>query len=118
MIMTRLRTASWLLTVTESDGTTPIDLSGKTLWFFAKERLSDPDNRAAVRKNSSTIGGIVVTDSSNGLATLTIDPADTNGLPLKTSIVLLCESILVDGPNRYELDAGQLTVLGNVGVPS
>lgn len=115
MTMTRLRTASWTLAITQVDGATPIDLTNKVIWFFAKEHLNDPDNKAIIRKSSGS--GIVTTDALGGLATLTVDPKDTTDLALKSAILLLCECVLVDGPNRYQLDAGTLTVLGNVSVP-
>ncbi len=114
--MTRLRTASWALTITQVDGVTPIDLANKVLWFFAKEHLNDQDSKAAVRKNSPS-GGITVTDHTNGLAILTINPQDTVNLILKTAVSLICEVVLVDGTNRYQLDAGTLTVLGNASIP-
>ncbi len=118
LTMTRLRTAAWDLTVTQgSNPPVVVDLTGKVLWFFAKFSISDPDSKAAVRKNSTTVGGITVTDAVNGLATLTLDPADTDRIPLKASTQLMCDLVLIDGINKYELDTGTLTIVGNIDVP-
>lgn len=116
--MTRLRTATWALAVTQVDGVTPLDLSGKTLWFFAKNYLTDSDAAAVIRKNSGGVGGITITNAALGLATLEIDPADTSGVLLKTIFSLICEFVLIDGANRYELDSGKITIQGNISVPT
>ncbi len=57
----------------------PENLTGTVLWFTAKERVSDTYANALIRKSNASLGGIVVTDAAQGLATLTISPADTSG---------------------------------------
>jgi hypothetical protein len=60
-----------------------LDLTGATLKFTAKRSMDDSDLQAVFQK---TIGsGIVVTDEPGGLATLTVDPADTSSLPAPRS---------------------------------
>lgn len=118
--MTRLRTASWALTVTQIDTVTPLPLSGgKVLWFFAKKYLTDHDNASVIRKNSASVGGITVTDAPNGLATLQIDPADTDAVRSggQGQMIFPCEFVLIDGSNRYELDTGTIAIGPNVSVP-
>ena len=54
---------------------TPANLTGKRVLWAAKRHPSE----TAVVSKSSTAGGITVTDAANGLATVTILPADTSG---------------------------------------
>lgn len=117
LTMTRLRTASWALTVVQDIPPVPVDLTGKVLWFFAKLNIADIDTDAIVRKNSSGVSGIVITDIPGGLATLTLSPSDTARVALQTSVSLFCSLVLVDGASVYELDTGTLTIAGNVDFP-
>lgn len=109
--MTRARTAVFGLTVTQSS--VALDLTGKRLVFTVKRGLSDLDAVAVFQKSSAALG-IVIDAGTAGTATLTINPADTAGLPLNDYQRLFCELVLVDGGNVYELDAGTLAVIGNV----
>lgn len=97
----------FFLTVTESDGETPQNLTGSTLEFNAA-----PDG--VVIQLTSPSGGIVVTNAAGGLATMTIPPADSTPI-VNTGIYQgPCELVLVNGSSRYLLNRGTLTVLPNV----
>ena len=50
----------------------PLNLTGAVLRMYAKNRKSDPDASAVLGYDSAGLGGIVVNDAGNGLATLTI----------------------------------------------
>lgn len=76
--MTRGDTASFALAFTDAAGA-PIDLTGLTLTFTAKERLLDLDADAIITKVDGD-GLEVDVDPTTGLATLTVVPADTEGL--------------------------------------
>ena len=108
--MTRARTAVFSIAVLQNGA--PLNVTGKTLYFTAKFKVQDADAAAVVKK--STGSGIVVTDAPNGLATLTINPADTAALAEKNTQRLVCDVALKDGANVYELDSGTLDVAGNV----
>ncbi len=70
LFMTRGTTKSFSITATDAGD--PLDISTATLEWTAKHEPFDP---AVITK--STADGITVTDGPGGLATLTIDPADT-----------------------------------------
>lgn len=73
LTMTRGDTANFAVTVTDGAGA-PLNLTGLVLTFT----VAASSQSAVITK---TIGaGITVTDALGGLATVTISPADTDGL--------------------------------------
>ncbi len=106
--MTRDRTALFQITVTSAG--TPLDLTGKSLSFEAKESLSGSFN---ITKDS--VNGITIAVGTGGLAVLQIDPADTTALSDIQSHTLVWDLKLVDGSNNYAVASGTLKVFGNVG---
>lgn len=111
--MVRGKTGLFFLSVFQQDGVTPQNLAGSQLWFHAA--FSD---YSLVIDKFSPSGGIIVTNAAAGLATLTLDPADTTGLPINGDYVMRCELIDV-APSAavYLLNRGTLTVSTNVGTP-
>lgn len=107
--ITRLKTGSFLLTVTKSDGT-PQDLTALTLWFHASVG-------GILIDKSSPSNGISITNAAGGLATLTIEPDDTSAVPSAGIYSGDCELTLQSGSEAYELVSGTLTIVPNVGVP-
>ncbi len=105
--MTRGTTGVWYITVYQYDGTTPQDLTGSTLTFNA---TVDDVNIT----KSSPSSGITVTNAVAGLATLTIDAADTTGVEDDGTFVGPCELQLTSSGDPYELNSGTLTVYPNV----
>lgn len=110
--MTRAKTAVFFLTVTQSDGVTPQNLTGSVLWFHAAESLVG----FAMDKYSPS-NGITITNSVGGLATLQIEPTDTTALPNDGVFNMPCELTLQNGAEAYELTSGTITVAANVGAP-
>lgn len=55
-----------------------LPLTGCKIEFLVKANLTDADTAALLTKNTVTAGGITITDSANGLYTVTITPADTD----------------------------------------
>lgn len=56
----------------------PLDLTGASIWFTMKRRYKDADSLALVQK---TVGaGITVPTPANGVANLSLAPADTVAL--------------------------------------
>ncbi len=105
--MTRGTTGVWYITVYQYDGTTPQDLTGSTLTFNA---TVDDVNIT----KSSPSSGITITNAVAGLATLTIDAADTTGVEDDGTFVGPCELQLTSSGDPYELNSGTLTVTPNV----
>ena len=69
--------AVWLVTVTDADGLA-VDITGATMNFTAKMRASDADADKVFQK---TVGaGIVLSNPTNGKATVTLAAADTSAL--------------------------------------
>ncbi len=112
--MTQNKTGVFFLSVYESDGVTPQDLTGATLWFHAAYQTFDIDK-------SSPASGITIQNIAGGLncATLQIEPADTALLPLgvQGKVSMPCELTMQLGSERYELNQGSLAILANVGTP-
>jgi hypothetical protein len=110
--ITQNKTGVFFLTVTQSDGVTPQDLTGSTLWFHAAT--------GGFQLNKSSSGnGITITNATGGLATLQIEPGDTAALSLVPSgtVAMPCELSLQNGSESYELNTGLLVVTANVGTP-
>lgn len=57
----------------------PVNLTGSKLWFTAKNKVSDTDVQAVIRKGTAntTLSGVDITDAPNGEALITLQPADT-----------------------------------------
>ena len=77
-----------------SSGLTPYTTAqGGRLWFYGKYSPTDPDS-AAVFTKTEAAGAIVVTtvgsNTVDGVVTITLQPADTNGIPVDTPITLYC----------------------------
>ncbi len=107
----RAKTAIYNLVILKADGT-PMDLGAGILYFHA----SNGDFTLA--KNSPS-DGIEITGAATGLATLTIDPTDTEPLGASGVFGMPCEITLVGGSpaGSLELATGNLTVSPNVGTP-
>ena len=112
--MTRGDTVSFSIAVTLSGA--PFDLSSCSLWFTAKNKFTDLDNAAVFQK---TIGnGIVVTNAVQGLATVTILPADTNSLSLIKTILFWDLQLKDSSNNIYTINSGNLIVSPDVTLAS
>lgn len=110
LTMTRLKAGAFALTVTKSDGVTPLDITGMDLYFHAVV------GGIEINKDSSG-NGISITNASHGLASLLIAAADTEAISEGGIHVGDCELTLVNGTTPYELNKGTLTVNSNVGEP-
>lgn len=111
LTMTRGDRREFDIALTRPDGT-PLDLTGLSLTFTAKRRMSDPDDDAIIQK--TTAAGIVVDDDpTTGLAVLTLEPEDTE---LLTDLRRLRWDVQVDdgaGDVRTPL-RGQLSIAADV----
>jgi hypothetical protein len=67
---------SFDVSVYEVDGTTPVDLTGATLRFTAKRRVSDADLDAVIELTTDD-GTITVTNAGQGKARLDVPAAQT-----------------------------------------
>jgi hypothetical protein len=72
-------------TVTEDDGSTAFDLTGCNMWHTAKANIEDTDLEAIFQKTE--VDGITITDAFNGGYRIKLDPADTSGLLVDTTLV-------------------------------
>ena len=94
----------------KADGTVQ-SLTGKSLMFTAKDRIGDADPGVLQK---SIGAGIVVDDAANGLATVTILPADTSGFTGPRT--LLWDIQMTDNATsaKKTLDEGKLYVKPDV----
>ena len=108
------KTGVFFLSVYQSDGVTPQDLTGTVLWFHAANSAIP----FSINKSSSTTG-VTINNIAGGLncATLQIEPADTASLQPGIIYGMPCELTLQSGPEEYELAQGTFSVSPNVGTP-
>lgn len=92
----------------------PVNITGKTLIFTVKARYSDADNAAIAQKKTPS-SGITITNGAGGLATVTLQPADTRNLTDQWQ-TLVWDLQLVDGTNVYTVASGTLQVTPDVTV--
>ena len=103
---------TWSLSGSATLGGDPYDLAGCTLYFTVKYKHTDSEEDAVFQK--STGSGITHTNPTNGLYTVSANPADTTGLT-KTRQVLVWDCQLVTaGGAKYTLNYGNLVVLPDV----
>jgi len=79
LTMKRGDRAEFAITLTDVDTGLPLDLTTMTLRFTAKRRATDLDADALIAKTEGA-GITVDVDPSTGLATLEIEPEDTEDL--------------------------------------
>ena len=112
--MTQNKTGVFFLSVYESDGVTPQDLTGATLWFHAAYQAF------TISKNSPSTG-ITIQNTAGGMncATLQIEPGDTTLLPLgvQGKVSMPCELTMQVNGEDYQLNQGSLAIIANVGTP-
>jgi hypothetical protein len=78
--MLRGDAAPWQFQVVQKDGTTPQDITGMSLRFVAKRRLSLADDDPGVIVATVANGRLTVDSAVQGLVTLKLEPGDTSGL--------------------------------------
>jgi len=108
--MPRGDTAVFDVVIKDSEQKT-INLSGGTLKFTARAKSGDT---ATVLSKSSPGSGIIFTDAVNGVAALTIDPADTEGLYAPCTLVYDFEFTAPAGAVTTVLPAGVLYILRDI----
>lgn len=113
LVAYRDRTQSYLATVTSGTPPVPFPLGGARLVFTASVRPQD--SPPLIQKDNAGLGGIVITDPPNGLAVITLQPSDTNGLSDQFPSFLAWDLAAIVGSNTYPLASGTLSVLQNVG---
>lgn len=72
------------LTVRDAVANAALDITGATLWFTAKFRESDADTAAVFKKTNGS--GIVLTNPTVGIATITVAATDTDKINVKTRL--------------------------------
>jgi hypothetical protein len=98
------------ITLTVTSNGSPLNLTGKRVLWAAKR--STLDAQALISKSSAT-SGITLTNPAGGIATVTLDPADTSGFP--DTVVLQWDAQVDDNPlNPQTVDSGTLTVYPDV----
>ncbi len=118
MSIVRAKTAIYYLFVETADGS-PFDLTGTVMYFHASNGSFVIDKSTLTSGSPATVQGIVYSDAALGLATLTIDPADTEDLGSQGVFGMPCEFTLTGGSpaGTLELATGNLTISPSVGTP-
>lgn len=85
----------------------PVDLTGSTIYFTAKRKKNDLDVDAVIQK--STDDGIIITDAELGQALIVIAPIDTSSLEDEPRLYCDVEVIEANG-TRTTVANGRLTI--------
>lgn len=109
LTMSRGDRRRFTFTVLDADGTTPIDITGWSLWFTGKLDFSDAD-AAAIFMLTVANGGIVVNDAATGACTATLQPTHTDSLPDVQTKVLVEVQGKSGGGDVNTLKGGQILV--------
>lgn len=66
----------------------PFDIAGAKLWFTVKSQYDANDDPANIlfQKTSDPGEGIVIEDAGNGDITIQIDPSDTSGVEIPSTV--------------------------------
>ncbi len=83
--MARGDSATFVIPVVAADGVTPVPLTGSTIWFTAKYRLTDEDIAAPIRKSTATTG-VTITNGPGGVAQVDLLSSDTSALTQPTTL--------------------------------
>lgn len=111
--MTRGDSATITVTVVGGDGT-PVDLTGKTLRFTAKQHAADAQAAAVMAKvTGAGITHQAQVGATRGLADVTITPADTVTVAAYP-VAFVYDVQLTDGADTYTTETGSLTVRPDV----
>lgn len=111
LTMWRGDTPIWELAVVD-DGGAPFDLTGYTLYFTAKQALSDADPGVFQLTNGA---GITVTDAAGGLATIQPRRADTNTLTADVTLFYDVQLSQAAAPDQtFTVERGTLLIARDV----
>ncbi len=118
MSIVRAKSAIYFIDVLYPDGT-PYDLTGSVMYYHASNGGFVIDKSTLTGGSPAVVQGIVYTDASSGLATLTIDPEDTESLGAQGVFGMPCEFTLTGGSpaGTLELATGNLAISPSVGTP-
>jgi hypothetical protein len=119
MSIVRAKSAIYYVDVLQADGVTPFNLTGSVMYFHASNGSFVIDKSTLLGGSPAVIQGITYTNAALGLATLTIDPTDTDSLGAQGVFGMPCEFTLTGGSpaGTLELATGNLTISPNVGTP-
>ncbi len=118
MSIVRAKTAIYYIDVVDLNGI-PFDLTGSVMYYHASNGSFTLDKNSTVAGSPAVNQGIVISSGMLGLATLTIDPEDTESLGASGVFGMPCEFTLLNSSpaGTLELATGNLTISPNVGTP-
>jgi hypothetical protein len=90
----------------------PLDLTNCLVWFTLKRSLSDSDEDALIAK--TLIDGITVTNALEGLATVQIDPEDTDSLTVPILGAYYDVQIRDSLDNIFTISQGTMNIVSDV----
>lgn len=86
-VVSRKTTRKFTLTILASSPLTSAGVTGMTFTMMAKNKISDADSAAVITKTDSQFTRVTVGDAStDAVLTFTLNPADTAGLALYTTL--------------------------------
>ncbi len=110
--MVRVNTFSFDVEITENS--TPVNLTGGTLYFTAKWSPLDADASAVFQLTSSPAAGITVLSATNGTANITIPKSATTALPYHDTLLDYDLKFVDSISQAFTVMRGKLNVLYNV----
>lgn len=96
----------------EDDVDQPVDLTGATLWFTAKNSWSDADADAIIALTTPT--DITVSDPTGGIALINVTADDTKDLTSYTRLVYDVQMLETGAAGPTTLVQGKLTISRDV----
>ncbi len=110
--MVRVNTFSFDIAITEN--TSPVNLTGGTLYFTAKWSPLDADASAVFQLTSTPAAGITVLSASGGTANITIPKTATSTLPYHDTLLDYDLKFIDASSQAFTVMRGKLNVLYNI----
>lgn len=101
----------WILTVTRKDTGAVVDITDCDLVFTVRD---NPNGTLLFQKTSDPASGIVLTDPTNGVAEITVDYDDTDGLTNEKAEYVYDVEITKSTGKIETVCKGKLTILPDV----
>lgn len=101
----------WILTVSRKDTGAVVDITDCDLFFTVRD---SPDGTILFQKTSDPAAGIVLTDPTHGVAEITVDYDDTDGLGNKKAEYIFDVEIIKSTGKIETVCKGKLTILQDI----
>ncbi len=113
IVMIRIRTKVIDFVAYNGDGTV-MDLTGATVRLTVKWSNFDADSVAVIKLDNAGLGGITISDPTNGVGQIVIPKTATSALPLHRSDLVYDVTVKKADTTEHTIAKGAFIVLSNV----